>query len=70
MKTFNYTTEDGDRIDLLAHRFYGGMYGISILTDANPAIPLDAIFPLGTVLHVPLIENDQIVENSKLPPWK
>ena len=70
MESFNYTTQEGDRIDTLAHRFYGGLYGISILSEANPSVPLDAIFPLGTQLIIPIIEDNQIVENQNLPPWK
>lgn len=70
MNSFNYTTVAGDRIDLLAQRFYGGMSGISILTDANPFVPIDAIFPVGTVLIVPIIQPSQVIHNENLPPWK
>jgi len=70
MDSFNYTTIEGDRIDNLAHRFYGGMYGISILSEANPFVPMYAVFPTGTVLAVPVIETAQTVENILLPPWK
>ena len=68
--SFNYTTREGDRIDQLAYRFYGGMHGISILADANISVPLNAIFPLGTVLIVPIIDDTQIINNENLPPWK
>ena len=40
MSSFNYTTVEGDRIDLLAAKFYGSMDGIAIISDANPLIPL------------------------------
>lgn len=69
MASFNYTTKEGDRIDLLAHRFYGSMKGIAILSDANPDIPLDAIYPTGTRLVIPIIA-DSVVINENLPPWK
>jgi phage tail protein X len=68
--SFNYITQEGDRIDTLAHRFYGGMYGISILSDANPFVPLEAIFEVGTVIIVPIIDNSQVIANENLPPWK
>ena len=70
MDTFNYITTDGDRIDLLAHRFYGSMQGVSIIADANPFVPMYPVYPLGTVLLIPLI--DRIVKpiNNLLPPWK
>ena len=43
MASFNYTTVEGDRIDLLAAKFYGSMDGIAIISDANPLVPLTAI---------------------------
>ena len=55
MASFNYTTVEGDRIDLLAAKFYGSMDGIAIISDANPLVPLTAVFPLGTVLVLSLI---------------
>jgi phage tail protein X len=70
VNSFNYITQEGDRIDNLAHRFYGGMYGISILADANAFVPLEAAFPVGTVLIVPFIDNTQTVNNNIMPPWK
>lgn len=69
MASFNYTTKEGDRIDTLAYRYYGSMKGISILSDANPDVPLDAIFPTGTKLIVPIVD-DSSVTNDNLPPWK
>ena len=70
MDSFNYTTIEGDRIDNLAHRFYGGMHGIAILSEANPFVQLEAIFPTGTILIIPIIETTPIIENQNLPPWK
>jgi len=70
MDSFNYTTIEGDRIDNLAHRFYGGMYGISILSEANPFVQLEATFATGTILIIPIIETTQIIDNQNLPPWK
>lgn len=70
MNSFNYTTVEGDRIDLLANRFYGGMSGIRILVDVNPFVPIDAIFPTGTVLIVPILQKTQVIHHENLPPWK
>ena len=70
MISFNYITREGERIDQLADRFYGGMHGISILADANMSVPLDAIFPMGTVLIIPIIDDTQVITNDNLPPWK
>ncbi len=70
MESFNYRTVEGDRIDTLAARFYGGNHGISILADANPDVPITAVFPLGTILIVPVIDDSEIIANTDLPPWK
>lgn len=70
MDSFNYTTVENDRIDILAQRFYGGMHGISILSEANPFVPLESVFEIGTVILVPIIEGEQIVTNNNLPPWR
>ena len=70
MGSFNITTKDGDRIDQLAHRFYGSQAGISIIADANPSVPLYPVYPIGTSLIIPIIEDDQVVTNELLPPWR
>ena len=70
MESFNYTTVEGDRIDTLAARFYGGNNGIRILADANPDVPLAAVFPLGTVLIVPIVRRSEMTDKSDLPPWR
>lgn len=70
MESFNYTTVEGDRIDMLAARFYGENTGIKILIDANPDVPVTALYPLGTVLIVPIIDDSVIDSNKDLPPWK
>ena len=38
--------------------------------DANPLIPLTAVFPLGTVLVIPIVEDSDMHVNTDLPPWK
>ena len=70
MTSFNYTTVAGDRIDTLAAKFYGSNRGIAIISDANPAVPLTAVFPLGTVLAIPIVEDNDIKSDTDLPPWK
>jgi len=70
MDSFNYVTIEGDRIDNLSHRFYGGMNGITTISEANPFVPLEAIFTTGTILRIPLIDITNIVQNQNLPPWK
>jgi phage tail protein X len=54
MESFNYITKEGDRIDMLSNRFYGNNRGIQIIADANPDVPLAAVYPQGTVFTVSL----------------
>jgi phage tail protein X len=70
MSSFNYTTTDGDRIDTLAAKFYGSNAGIGIIIEANPDVPLDAIYPLGTVLVIPIVDDSVVSGTADLPPWK
>lgn len=70
MGSMNYTTAEGDRIDTLAARFYGGNHGIKIIVDANPDVPITAVYPLGTVLIMPVIDDAAITTKENLPPWK
>ncbi|MCD8173807.1 MAG: tail protein X [Alistipes sp.] len=71
MESFNYTTREGDRVDQLAHRFYGSAAGIRIIIDANPQVPVEAVYPLGTRLIIPIIEEAEAPQKQKnLPPWK
>lgn len=70
MESFNYTTAAGDRWDTLAARFYGSNAGIAVLIDANPAVPITAILPMGTPLVIPVIDDMQMTDKNDLPPWK
>jgi len=69
MSSFNYITQENDRVDILAQRFYGGMYGIKILSEANPLVPMYPVCPVGSVLVIPVLSQDSVVNNN-LPPWK
>lgn len=70
MASFNYTTKEGDRLDLLAHKFYGNSDGIRIIIDANPGVPVEAQFAVGTTLIIPIIEQAKKIDKTNLPPWK
>ena len=70
MDSFNYITTEGDRWDTLAAHFYGGNQGISILVDANPAVSITAVFQIGTVLSIPIVDDAQFETPKNLPPWK
>ena len=66
-----YTTKAGDRWDLLAWRFYGNPTQYSVIIQANPAIPIEAVFEQGLLICVPLIVQNPATSNrTDLPPWK
>lgn len=63
-----YTTRDGDRWDLIAHRYYGNALLIDGLIAANPHLPLAEQFAAGLTVWVPVLAakpNNQ----EDMPPW-
>lgn len=70
-----HSTIQGDRWDLLAHRYYGDASKMTVILDANRALfvdPLEVpplILPPGLSLIVPVIEEEE-VDRALLPPWK
>lgn len=66
-----YITKEGDRPDLIAHKYYGSVDNMVDMIEANPDIQLLAIYPSGLNLRIPVIESAiSSVPDSKLPPWK
>lgn len=49
----NYTIKAGDRLDLLAHRFYNDPLFWWVLVDANPELESPYFLTPGTNLRVP-----------------
>jgi phage tail protein X len=66
-----YVTQQNDRWDSIAHRFYGDRYGYERIIAANPTVPIRPVLPAGLKLAIPLIERTaaQTIA-TKLPPWK
>ena len=69
-KFITHITNDGDRWDNLAYRYYGNPYAYGAIVEANPAefmrLP---ILPSGIVLKIPVVETSR-VQPQNLPPWK
>jgi phage tail protein X len=63
-----YTTQDGDRWDLIAWRYYRDVSQTAALIEANPHAPRTGTLPAGLKIAVPLIERAASTE--ALPPWK
>lgn len=64
-----YTTQEGDRWDNVSYKAYGDPYQIATLLAANPSVPIKDVIPAGTVLTVPVIEQEAL-SSDLLPPWK
>ncbi len=78
MKYTDYITQEGDRLDLLADRYYSdparnieGSFLISVITNANPELhPLPPVLPGALLLKMPLLEDVEIFGPAIVfPPW-
>lgn len=66
-----YITRDGDRLDLIAFQAYGNATDWKAIIDANPALPLQDVYPSGIRLVIPIIETpSNQTPTALLPPWK
>lgn len=64
-----YTTRNGDRWDLIAHKHYGNALMIDGLIAANTHLPLAEEFPDGLTVFVPVLESKPKNSQAKMPPW-
>lgn len=66
------TITKGDlRWDELAILAYGDEKEIEPLAISNRGIPLSAVIPAGTKVNIPIVEQEEVIENTNsLPPWK
>lgn len=66
-----YITLDGDRLDLIAHKAYGNPFDWSPILDNNKALPIQASYPAGIRLVIPVQETTtEVTDQELLPPWK
>lgn len=66
----NHLTQDGDRWDTLAWRYYGDVKHLALLIAANPHVPVQDVLPGGLNLAIPVIEAEATTALEALPPWK
>ena len=64
-----YTTQDGDRWDLISWDMYGTPFLFELIIKANPYVPITPTLPGGITLRIPLREPET-VQPTSLPPWK
>lgn len=66
-----YTTQDGDRWDLIAEDQYGSPNMMNQIIMANADVPRYDILPGGIVLDIPILDStDVALDADSLPPWK
>ncbi|MEC5207383.1 phage tail protein X [Vogesella perlucida] len=66
----NHLTQDGDRWDAIAWRYYGDVKHVPLLIEANPHVPVVEVLPGGLNLAIPVIEAEDATALEELPPWK
>lgn len=70
MEYFEHITQEGERWDTLAYRWYGNPFLMNVLIVLNPHIAFIPILPAGTLVFVPRLDLETRTQQSKLPPWK
>ena len=64
-----YTTQLGDRWDIIAHKFYGNALLIDGLIAANPHLPITEQFIDNLTVVVPVLDTKPINPQQDMPPW-
>jgi phage tail protein X len=65
----NYITVEGDRLDTIAAKAYGDPFNWQPILEANPGLPVQALYPAGINIVIPIVQVPASNINS-LPPWK
>ena len=63
-----HTTAEGDRWDLIAHRYYGNALLIGGLIAANPHLPVAEQFAANLTVFVPVLSAKPDNQDD-MPPW-
>lgn len=58
----------GERWDLLAHRYYGDASLMGTIIDANPHLAISETLTEGQIAYIPII-HQSIKSTQGLPPW-
>jgi hypothetical protein len=70
MAIIQYIVNSPERWDNIAAKAYGNPGMIEPIVKANPNVLIIAVIPAGTVLDIPIFEDDQVqTSEDLLPPW-
>lgn len=71
MKVLIHITQDGERWDAIAWRYYRDARQMTRLLEVNPHLAARPTLPGGQRVLVPLIARDPAaVDPARLPPWR
>lgn len=66
-----YIVTEGERWDTVAQKAYGKPGAFAGIIAANPLVPITPRIAGGTILSIPIIENNSFQTDAEmLPPWK
>lgn len=68
--TTEYITNQGDRLDLIAHKAYGDPFAWQPIIAANPTMEIAGSYPAGVRILIPVQEPQPLTEVEAVPPWK
>jgi phage tail protein X len=69
VQSIRHITQQGERWDLLAWKYYGDSANYNPIIMANPGVPIEPVFEAGILIAVPILQVSDILSND-LPPWK
>jgi len=64
-----HITEEGDRWDLLAWKYYGDATRYEEIILANQDLPIIPILPAGLKVLIPVSDTPSPAVDAGLPPW-
>lgn len=70
MRFYEHMTNEGERWDSIAYRWYGDARRYGPIVEANPEVRITRTLPGGVRLRVPVLDVDTVVSIEELPPWK
>lgn len=70
MADLQYVTREGERWDNIAFNAYGNAAMSKTIIQANPNVKITDILISGTVLNIPILEEELVLTDQELlPPW-